>query len=95
MAEDAAMVGDSLLPESGLRESVRSFSCLTPGCDLHWERRLGYFKTATPVETFQFGIEGKRCPRPEHLFLYLAELNQDTKRRKHCCAVEGCDYSCM
>jgi hypothetical protein len=77
MAENHA-AGEHSLPQGGVQGSVHSFSCPTPGCDLHWERRLGYFKTATAVQTFQFGIGAKRCPRPDHFFLYLAELNLDT-----------------
>lgn len=93
MAEDHAAAEPSF-PQSRPQELVHSFSCPTTGCDLHWERRLGYFKTATVVQTFQFGIGGKRCPRPDHLFLYLAELKADTMRRQYCCAVDGCDYCC-
>ena len=92
MAEDHA--AEPSLPKIGLRELAPSFSCPTLGCDLHWERRLGYFKTTTVSQTFQFGIGGRRCPRPDHLFLYLAEVDLHTMKGQYRCAVDGCDYRC-
>lgn len=66
-----------------------SYTC-TATCDLNWERRLGYFKTTTKVRTFEFGIEGKRCPVPGHFFLYLSELKGSDRVWR--CSVENCDH---
>jgi hypothetical protein len=67
-----------------------SYHCPSADCDLNWERRLGYFKTATTKQTFQFGIDGRRCPTPGHFFLYLGELRDEGKTRLWRCSVEDC-----
>jgi hypothetical protein len=74
------------------QETTGSISYACPDCDLNWERRLGYFKTATKTETFQFGIGGKRCPEPDHYFLYLAEVSADGTRSTFRCAIDGCKH---
>jgi hypothetical protein len=69
-----------------------SYHCPSTDCDLNWERRLGYFKTATTKQTFQFGIEGRRCPTPGHFFLYLGELRDDGKTRLWRCSIQHCNH---
>jgi len=61
-------------------------------CDLNWERRLGYFKTATTIQTFQFGIEGRRCPTPGHFFLFLWELRNEGKTLLWRCSIQHCNH---
>jgi hypothetical protein len=70
-----------------------SYHCPSTDCDLNWERRLGYFKTATTKQTFQFGIDGRRCPTAWHSFLYLAESKEHSNRRLWRCPVEDCAYA--
>jgi hypothetical protein len=65
--------------------------CRFAGCDLNWERRLGYFKTTTTQRTFQFGIGGKRCAIADHAFLYVSGFSSAGRLWR--CAVDGCRYT--
>ncbi len=87
MREDCA---DETQTEPALQ--YNSYHCPSADCDLNWERRLGYFKTATTKQTFQFGIEGRRCPTPGHFFLYVGELLDEGKTRLWRCSVEHCPH---
>jgi hypothetical protein len=80
--------------ETEMRADLQSSSyrCHSEGCNLNWERRLGYFKTATTKQTFQFGIDGRRCPTPGHFFLYLWELKDEGKTRLWRCSVQYCPH---
>ena len=69
---------------------IQSYVCHFVACDLNWERRLGYFKTTTPQRTFQFGIGGKRCPIPQHGFLFVSGFS--TAGRLWRCAIDGCTH---
>ena len=71
--------------------SVQSYSCRFDGCDLNWERRLGYFKTTTTQSTFQFGIGGKRCPVPDHGFLVVSGFSAEG--HLWTCPVDGCGHA--
>ena len=85
-----------MLPDSNEEDSgkqavdAQSYRCLAEGCDLNWERRLGYFKTTTVNRTFQFGIGGKRCPFFDHGFLYVS--GSLSGNRLWNCPVEDCGY---
>jgi hypothetical protein len=74
--------------EPNLRTQV--YSCGESGCDLNWEFRLGYFKRSSVTRTFQFGIEGRRCPTYGHCYLYLSSFEIDGNRRYWRCPVKGC-----
>jgi hypothetical protein len=74
IAHHVRMVADAAEETSDLALQSNSYHCISAECNLNWERRLGYFKTVTTKQTFQFDIEGKRCPTPGHFFLYLADL---------------------
>jgi hypothetical protein len=89
MREDTTQWGTGT--ESVLTTS-KSYSCREPGCDLNWERRLGYFRTASVTRTFQFGIQGIRCSITDHLYLYLAEVQTENWTRIWRCSVKGCEY---
>jgi hypothetical protein len=82
--------GEDTQAEPALQSN--SYHCPTADCDLNWERRLGYFKTATTQQTFQFGIEGRRCPTPGHFFLYLGELRDESKTRLWKCSIQHCNH---
>jgi hypothetical protein len=93
LSHQVRMVPDSEEePRSSPELRTQSYRCPAPACDLNWERRLGYFKTATNQQTFQFGIDGKRCPTPGHFFLYLGESVEGGKTRVWRCAVEHCRH---
>ena len=68
---------------------THSYFCHFAGCDLNWERRLGYFKTTTTQSTFQFGIGGKRCPLPGHAFLVVSGFSNG--KPLWLCPVDGCN----
>jgi hypothetical protein len=87
MAADADQQASS--PQSG--GSVQSYICQSAGCDLNWERHLGYFRTTTVQRTFQFGIGGKRCPTPDHLFLFVSRFS--TAGRIWRCPADGCPHT--
>lgn len=78
------MTPDSQEESAPSQPSVHSNICRFAGCDLNWERRLGYFKTTTTKSTFQFGIGGKRCPVADHGFLAVSAF-----------PVGGCLWMCL
>jgi hypothetical protein len=84
------MTADSEGETASPQTSVQAFTCRFAGCDLNWERRLGYFKTTTIKSTFQFGIGGKRCSIPQHAFLAISRFSAEG--RIWSCAVEGCNH---
>jgi hypothetical protein len=60
---------------------VASYYCGTDGCNLNWERRLGYFTTASAQETFQFGLKvgDVRLQDISSCFLPNMKLNPESK----------------
>jgi hypothetical protein len=64
MVEDC---GEETQTEPDLQSN--SYHCLSADCDLN--APTGYFKTTTKKQTFQFSIDGRRCPTPGHFFLYV------------------------
>jgi hypothetical protein len=84
-AHKAGMIEDPSLPNV-----PPTYSCHESGCTLNWDPKLGYFKTTTVAQTFQFGIEGRRCPTHDRFFMYLASWNADKKKRHWKCCIDEC-----
>ena len=87
----APMTPDSNEQTTDSQPGVQSYICQFAGCDLNWERRLGYFKTTTTQRTFQFGIGGKRCPIADHGFLLVSGFS--TAGRLWQCGVDSCSHT--
>jgi hypothetical protein len=85
------MTADSNEQTEHSQPAIHSYICHFAGCDLNWERRLGYFKTATTQSTFQFGIGAKRCPVPDHAFLVVSGFSMGD--RLWMCSVDGCNHT--
>jgi hypothetical protein len=85
------MAADSTDQTAHSQLGVQSYICHFAGCDLNWERRLGYFKTTTTKSTFQFGIGGKRCLISDHAFLFVSGFSNGGRLWQ--CSVDGCSHS--
>jgi hypothetical protein len=85
IAHKTGMIEDPRLPNVS-----QTYSCRESGCDLNWEPKLGYFRATTVTRTFQFGIEGKRCPAHDNFFMYLASWHPKHGNRHWKCCIDEC-----
>ena len=79
-----------MIEDPGLPNVPQTYSCRESGCDLNWEPKLGYFRTTTVTRTFQFGIEGRRCPAHDRFFMYLANWDPEQGKRHWKCCIDEC-----
>jgi len=79
-----------MVEDPGLPNMPRTYSCRESGCDLNWEPKLGYFRATTVTRTFQFGIEGRRCPVHDRFFMYLASWHLTQVKRHWKCCIDEC-----
>ena len=79
-----------MIEDPGLPNGPLTYSCRESGCNLNWVPKLGYFRTTTVTRTFQFGIEGRRCPAHDSFFMYLASWHPEQRKRHWECCIDDC-----